>query len=322
MGFRTAGASSRVPPMCSAVRWASAMQVSIGLAPDGGRERAGVADPDAATSCSSPVGRATDVAGSVPMRAMPIWWALPMNEPARADGDPVELVAPRLEVLAALPDARRGAEPQLLGAGRLVQPRHDAQALAVRRDVALVGQGVGVHRLAGVVDRHLPAAVVAQHEQEVGHPPELAHRLLGLLAVAPGELEGEDAGVVLRALDEQPVAVAEVAELVHDRGLRRSPPRLLVLGVDAEDAGARVQVQVLPDRRAADAGAQQQRRRLERAARDDDVRAPGPRPTALAVSGRSYVAATPVARPSSTRHPVGAGAARGCARRASYASRR
>jgi hypothetical protein len=155
-----------------------------------------------------------------------------------------------------------------------------------------------VHGLAGVVDGHLAAGVVAQHEQEVGHPAELAHGLLGLRAVATRELEGEHAGVVLRALDEEAVAVAEVAELVHDRCLRRAPPRLLVLGVHAEDAGARVQVQVVADGRAADAGAQQQRRRLERPAGDDDVRRVHGDPPRLAGVGVRVRGATPVARPS------------------------
>jgi hypothetical protein len=52
------------------------MQVSIGLEPTavGNAEVSPIHTP--ATSCSWPVGSATEVLGSVPIRAEPIWWAL------------------------------------------------------------------------------------------------------------------------------------------------------------------------------------------------------------------------------------------------------
>ena len=50
-----------------------------------GRERRGVADPHAGTSCSSPRGSATEVSGSAPIRHVPIWWAENIRRPpARA----------------------------------------------------------------------------------------------------------------------------------------------------------------------------------------------------------------------------------------------
>ena len=67
-----AGASSRTPAIASAVRWASAMIETIGFVPDavGNALPSPIHTPG--VSCSSPHGPATDVAGSVPMRQLPI----------------------------------------------------------------------------------------------------------------------------------------------------------------------------------------------------------------------------------------------------------
>src|SRR5215217_3942804 len=60
-------------PMFSAVRDASAMMVIIGLVPDGvgNAEASPIQTPG--VSCSSPRGSATLVAGSMPIRQVPIW---------------------------------------------------------------------------------------------------------------------------------------------------------------------------------------------------------------------------------------------------------
>src|SRR6185369_15851657 len=65
------------PTMLVAVRRAMAMQVTIGFTPSavGNTLVSPIHTP--LTSCSSPVGLATLVSGSLPMRAPPIWWAEP-----------------------------------------------------------------------------------------------------------------------------------------------------------------------------------------------------------------------------------------------------
>ena len=79
---------------------------------------------------------------------------------------------------------------------------------------------------------------------------------------------------VLRRLDQEAVAVLDRCELVHEPGLRRAPPGVLVLAVHPEERGAGMDPEVVPDRRAPDLRAHQQRRRLQRAGRDDDLRRP------------------------------------------------
>src|SRR3954469_24761802 len=59
--------------IASAVRWAIAIVVSIGLVPlaVGNADASPIQTPP--TSCSSPNGPATEVLGSVPIRALPMW---------------------------------------------------------------------------------------------------------------------------------------------------------------------------------------------------------------------------------------------------------
>ena len=61
--------------IASAVRWASAMIVIIGLTPDEVGKALASPIHTPLMSCSSPHGPATLSSGSVPMRQVPIWWA-------------------------------------------------------------------------------------------------------------------------------------------------------------------------------------------------------------------------------------------------------
>ena len=98
------------------------------------------------------------------------------------------------------------------------------------------------------------------------------HRLLVRGGGGERERRGREPGGVLRALEQEAVAVSEVGELVHQAGVRSAPPRLHVVGVVAKARRAGMQAQVVADGRAADLGAQQQRRRFERARGHDDLR--------------------------------------------------
>ena len=79
------------------------------------------------------------------------------------------------------------------------------------------------------------------------------HHLLVLDAARPGHRRAGEAGRVLGALDQEPVAVLHVLELVREARVRRAEEGVLLGGVGAEDGHAGVQPQVVPDCRAADA---------------------------------------------------------------------
>ena len=101
---------------------------------------------------------------------------------------------------------------------------------------------------------------------------EFGDGLLVLGAGGPGHAPGDDRRRPLRVLNQEAVTIFDVGELVDHGGHRCTPPRIGLLGVDAEEAHHRMKVQVLAHRRAADAGTQQQRRGFQRTARDDHAR--------------------------------------------------
>ena len=194
------------------------------------------------------------------------------SDAARPERHRVEEVQPLLQVRTADEPRRvRRVQPQLLRPRREVQLGQHAQPAAYLLLVARVVEGVVVQCLAVLVEGDLTATVVAGDEQQIAHPRKLAHQLLVRVAVGQRELEREDTGVVVRPLDKQSVAVAEVAELVHHRSLRRSPPGPLVLLVHPEHAARRVQPQVLSRGRATDARSKQHGGGLKRTRRDHDV---------------------------------------------------
>ncbi len=162
------------------------------------------------------------------------------------------------------------------------------------------------HRVAGVVDGHPAVAMVAGEVDERRAPSPGEHPLLVVAAGQPWRGRREQPGRRLRRLDEEAVAVTEVRELVRDRRLRRAPPPALIVRVDAGHRPGRVESQVLAHRGAPDPRAKQQRGRLDRAARDDDDWARGPRPGLRAVRSapapdRSSAPRPPSARPPSRR---------------------
>ena len=166
--------------------------------------------------------------------------------------------------------------PMRWRAGGVVQADLGLERAARRGDVDRVGQRVERHAHRGrLVEHDLALAVVADQADERGHVAEVLEEGLVLLAAGPRDRAGADAGRVLDALDQEAVAVARrspAANSSMSAGLRRAPPGLGLLRVGAHRRRARVQAQVLAGGRAADLGAQQQRRGLQRAGGDDDVR--------------------------------------------------
>ena len=97
------------------------MIVAIGFVPEalGNALASPIQTPG--VSWSSPQGLATEVAGSRPIRQLPIWCAEKVDELARDDRQPVHRVDERLEVVATLPVRRpHPAADDLAGARRLV----------------------------------------------------------------------------------------------------------------------------------------------------------------------------------------------------------
>ncbi len=130
-------------------------------------------------------------------------------------------------------------------------------------------------------------------------------RCLWSRARAPRQRPGEQAGGRLRALEQEAVPSPVSANSCESARLRRAPSPVLRLAVEGGHRGGRVQAQVVADRGPADLRAHQQRRRLDRAAGDDDDRRPDGEPGRRAVgsrrSGSLQLASTPAARPFSTR---------------------
>ena len=137
------------------------------------------------------------------------------------------------------------------------------------QQVDLVGHRVVDHRVPLVVDgdRAVPAVAGECHRKR--RMAELGDGFLVLSAGGPGHSRDDDRRRPLPVLDQEAVTIFDVGELVHHGGHRCTPPRGGLLRVDAEEAHRRMQVQVLADRRATDAGAQQQGGGFQRAARDD-----------------------------------------------------
>ena len=176
----------------------------------------------------------------------------------------------RLQVLAAAPAlGERPKRDDLLGAAGVVQPDLLLDGGAGDQQVDLIGHRVVDHRVPLVVDGHRAVPAVAGECNRKRRVAELGDGFLVLSAGGPGHSRDDDRRRPLPVLDQEAVTIFDVGELVHHGGHRCTPPRRGLLRVDAEETHRRMQVQVLADRRAADAGAQQQRGGLQRAARDD-----------------------------------------------------
>ena len=74
-GWRLPSAARGRAAIASAVRWASAMIVIIGLVPEAVGNALASPIHTPGVSCSSPYGFGHAVCGSVPIRQVPIWWA-------------------------------------------------------------------------------------------------------------------------------------------------------------------------------------------------------------------------------------------------------
>ena len=94
--------SAQAARIAAEVRRARAMIVAIGFVPGGAREGAEASPTQTpGVSCSSPHGFATEVAGSRPIRQVPIWWAEKVTNSRGTIGLGVTARDERLEVLAA-----------------------------------------------------------------------------------------------------------------------------------------------------------------------------------------------------------------------------
>ena len=165
-----------------------------------------------------------------------------------------------------------GEERDLDRAAGLVQVRDAVDAQPQVALVELVGHGVERNRLAVRVDRDAPVAAIAGERYETRATTRHGHQLLVLGGRGPRHRRAGEPGRVVRALDQEAVALLDVLELVRQPGVRRAEKRVLVAPVHPEHGDARMQAQVFADGGAADAGAQQQRGRLERPTRDDHRR--------------------------------------------------
>ena len=203
--------------MASAVRWASAMIVSIGFVPlaVGKAEPSPIHTPG--VSWSSPNGPGDRRLGSVPMRALPMWCG---RERRVLEGRERRVVdAPRVGVdrLLAAPHpvlALAMQRQDLLCARGVVHPRQRPQPVAEVREVHPVAERVGVDGVAGAVDGHAPVAAVAQHEDQRRGDRGAGHVLLVLAAGLPRDGHAGDAGRGVSGLHEVAVAVGQIAVLV------------------------------------------------------------------------------------------------------------
>ena len=239
----------------------------------GRRERAAVADPHAlgVVQLAPRVGNARR--GVVPHPAGAHLVRAEEPEAAGPQGHALPALDAIVEIVAVAP-ARRAAGHRLdlACAGRRVQARLRVDRPVRVAHVELVGEVVVRDRLAVRVDLDPAVAVVAQQADEGAAVADPLHHLLVPAGVRERQRGPDQRRRVLRRLDQEAVAVLDRCELVHEPGLRRAPPGVLVLAVDAEQRGAGMDPQVVPDRGAADLRAHQQRRRLERAGRDHDLR--------------------------------------------------
>jgi hypothetical protein len=162
--------------MAWAVRRASAMQVSIGFDPTavGNAEVSPTHTPGVSWSC--PSGSATLAPATVPIRAVPIWWALNSTRPAAPER---RVLGPEDEVLdvLALPPQRQlplGVEHDP-GAGVQVQLDQAADGVPSHLGVDVVVEGVADQGLVALVEGDRPAAVVAGHGEVGPEPREAPH---------------------------------------------------------------------------------------------------------------------------------------------------
>ena len=258
------------------------MIVIIGLVPEEVGKALASPIQTPGVSCSSPQGPATLVPASVPMRHVPIWCAANSLKPPARNGTRWSRSMYAVHVVADAPARQAGGEGRDLARARGHVQAHLRGDGAMRvGEVDRVVERVPGDRLAVGVDGHAAAAVIANEADEGCAVAHLLHQPLVRLAAGERRGRGRRAGRVLGRLDQESVPVPEVRELVDEAGMRGAPPGALVLEVAAGGGGAGVQTQVLPDRRAADAGAEQQRGGLERAAGDHDAwRAHGHAPAA------------------------------------------
>ena len=168
-------------------RSASAMIVIIGLVPEAVGKALASPIQTPGVSWSSPHGLATEVAGSAPIRQLPIWWA---EKTACSCGASEHSSSPRqerVEVLAAAPGERLAAERHdSLRARGLVDPGHRLQAGAEVGDVELVGEPVARHGVPRRVDVDPAVAAVADQRDQQRGVAQPGHLLLVLAAGVPG----------------------------------------------------------------------------------------------------------------------------------------
>ena len=196
---------------------------------------------------------------------------------AAAERDLLHALGEPREVVAAAPAGQAGGERgDLDRTGCPVRLGELVDAEVDGAPVLLVLDRVPDDRLAARVDLDAAVAAVARERHERRVVLRARDEVLVRLGRHPRDRRADQPRRVLHALDQEAVAVLDVRELVHEAGLRRAPPRTLVLGVRADERDARVQAEVVADGRAADAASQEQRGRLERAARDDDGAARAP----------------------------------------------
>ena len=289
--------------MFAAVREASAMIVIIGLVPEG----VGNAE---ASPIQTP-GRVVQLAarpGDARLRVAPHAAAAHLvggehAQAAGAGGDPPHAGDEGVEVVAhpplrgALPPARASRRAPAATWARTCAST--ACAMLRRSTWSVISYQGTAMPCSSIVTRPCPWSRMRPTKTA---PSRKSRQRRLVLARRPvhGERRGAETGRVLHALDQEPVAVAGVRELVDQPALGRSPPGLHVLAVVAERGRGGVQIQVArrsPGRRSPSAAAARatrvRPRPRPRAARARS-RARSPRPRSL------HSASTPAALPSST----------------------
>ena len=105
-----------------------------------------------------------------------------------------------------------------------------------------VGQGVAHDRVTCAVDAYTTVAAVAQYGDERCGVAEVRHQPLVGVGVGVWERGGGEGGGVLGGLDQKPVALLGILELVDEPGLGSALPGLKVVVVDAHGRRGWVQV--------------------------------------------------------------------------------
>ena len=121
----------------------------------------------------------------------------------------------RLEILAALPHRPRAGQRADPDRPRgVVEPRHRLEAGAEVGDVEIVGEAIAGNGVAGGVDIDPAMAPVSDQPDEACRVAESRHVLLVLAAGPPRRRRGADPDRVVGTLDQEPVTVGPLGELV------------------------------------------------------------------------------------------------------------